>query len=207
VPRLSVDAASDLAVPPRPRLKVALGAVVVLIIAALGIAVVAGMLAPRGASSVVDSTPAPSTGEVDIAALTVVVHVLGAVREPGLYTLPEGSRVIDAVAAAGGFADGADRGGVNLARVIVDAEQIRIPTPEEAAAGAASAGTTTDGLVRLNSADQATLETLPRVGPAMAARIIALREERGGFRSIEELRDVSGIGDKTFEALKPLVTL
>jgi len=188
---------------------VALGAVVVALLAALAVAVIAGMVAPRGGSEVVPAAP-----EVDnpglptsSADLTVVVHVLGAVREPGLYTLPEGSRVIDAVAAAGGFSPEADRGGVNLARVLVDAEQVRIPTPEESAEAGGSASTTGDGLIRLNSADQSALETLPRVGPAMAARILALRQERGGFRSVEELLDVSGIGDKTFEALRPLVTL
>jgi len=134
------------------------------------------------------------------------VHVLGAVRSPGLYRLPEGARVVDAIAAAGGFTTDAERGGLNLARRLADAEQLRVPVIGEAPPAAAP-GIAADGRVDLNTADSAALETLPRVGPAMAERIIAWREANGGFRAIEDLMQVSGIGEKTFEAMKGLVTV
>jgi len=140
--------------------------------------------------------------------LSVVVHVLGAVARPGLYRLPEGARIVDAVAAAGGFAAEADRSGLNLARVLADAEQIIVPVVGEVpVAVAGPPGVGADGRVNLNTADERALETLPRVGPAMAERIIAWREANGGFRSVEDLTQVSGIGDKTFEAMKALVTV
>jgi competence protein ComEA len=180
--------------------------VVVAVIVALAAAVVAGLLSPRGGAveiaggrSTADATAPPP--------LVVVVHVLGAVRAPGLYVLPEGSRIVDAIAVAGGFADDADRGGVNLARILADAEQVRVPVIGEVAPGGVAPGVASDGRVNLNTADSAALDTLPRVGPAMAQRIIAYRDEHGGFRSIEDLREVSGIGDKTFDSLKDLVTL
>jgi competence protein ComEA len=112
---------------------------------------------------------------------------------------------VDAVAAAGGFAATADQGQVNLARFVVDGEQIYVPAVGEVPATAP--GTTAGGKVNINTADETTLETLPRVGPAMAARIIAWREANGNFATIEDLMSVTGIGDKTFESLKDLVTV
>lgn len=194
-----------LVAPPRSRWRVALGAVVVLLLIGLGAAVVASLLVPRGGSV---SIAAPSaTAGVPDEVLTVVVHVLGAVPEPGLYRLPEGSRIVDAIAAAGGFGAEADRGALNLARVLGDAEQILVPVVGAAPQSGGAPGVDASGRVQLNTADREALETLPRVGPAMAERIIAWRDEHGGFRSIEDLRQVSGIGAKTFEALQALVTL
>ncbi|MBO9579079.1 MAG: helix-hairpin-helix domain-containing protein, partial [Microbacteriaceae bacterium] len=96
----------------------------------------------------------------------------------------------------------------NLARVLIDAEQVVVPVAGAVpAAGAGPPGVASDGRVDLNTADRAALETLPRVGPAMADRIIAWRTENGGFRSVDDLRQVSGIGDKTFDALVGLVTV
>ncbi|MGX5770741.1 ComEA family DNA-binding protein [Microbacterium trichothecenolyticum] len=191
------------------RRRLGLGAVVVLVIAALAVTVGIGIL--RGAMApvdevVVDQTPAAGrtpSGEL-------FVHVSGAVRTPGLYVLPAGSRVVDAVAAAGGFADDADRDAVNLARTLDDGEQLPVPREGElppAAAGANGAATSAGTLVDLNSADATLLETLPRIGPALAERIIAWREENGGFTSIEDLLAVPGIGDKMFESLRDLVTV
>ncbi|OJX63864.1 MAG: hypothetical protein BGO95_06665 [Micrococcales bacterium 73-13] len=207
-PDAAPEASLLLAAPPRPRWRVAVGAVVVLLLIGLGGAVVASLLAPRGGSVTVPAS-SPGTGAPGGAeeVLVVVVHVLGAVAEPGLYRLPEGSRVVDAVAAAGGFAPEAERGGLNLARRLVDAEQVVVPAiGETAASGAGPPGMTTDGRVNLNTADRAALETLPRVGPAMAERIIAWRAANGGFRAVEDLLQVSGIGDRTFEAMRELVS-
>jgi len=195
-----------LAAPPRPRWRIAAGAAVVLVLIGLAGAVVAGLLAPRGGAVAV---PAPSGAPSSLPAADerlVVVHVLGAVPRPGLYRLPEGSRIVDAVAAAGGFAPEAERGALNLARVLVDAEQLVVPAVGEAPV-AAPPGTSPDGRIDLNRADRAELETLPRVGPAMAERIVAWREQHGGFRAVEDLLEVSGIGERTLEAMRELVTV
>ena len=189
--------------PPRARVRIAVGAAVVLLLAGLGGAVVASIVSPRGGAVAV-AAPTASGGADEV--LTVVVHVLGAVARPGLYRLAEGSRVVDAIAAAGGFAEGADRSGLNLARVLSDAEQLVVPVVGQAPPPGPP-GVTADGRVNLNTADEAALETLPRVGPAMAARIIAWREANGGFTSVEDLLQVSGIGEKTFEAMRDMVTV
>jgi competence protein ComEA len=134
----------------------------------------------------------------------IFVHILGAVTRPGLYQLREGDRVVDAVAAAGGFTDGADDAQVNLARFLSDGEQITVPLIGATPAGPAG---TSNGKVNINTADATALETLPRVGPAMAARIIAWRDANGRFTTVDDLRSVSGIGDRTFDALKDLITV
>lgn len=163
---------------------------------------------PPGASA---SAPAPGT---------VVVHVVGEVREPGLVTVPVGARVADALAAAGGTTRRADAAGLNLARAVVDGEQIRVPRPGEAvpAPGAAPDGadgsttggassTSPGGAVSLNSATAADLEVLPGIGPALAGRIVAWREENGPFTSVDELDEVSGIGPSVLAQVRDLVTL
>ena len=164
--------------------------------------------------------PSASTSGTAAAPAQVVVHVLGAVRSPGLVTLPAGSRVQDAVDAAGGFARRADAGELNLAQVLQDGQQVVIGTtrrPEGevrgstgAAAGAgAGPGAGPAGgsgaVVDLNQADAAELEELPGVGPVTAAAILAWRSEHGRFRTVEELQEVDGIGPKTFAQLAPHV--
>ncbi|HWK19941.1 MAG TPA: helix-hairpin-helix domain-containing protein [Microbacteriaceae bacterium] len=189
--------------PPRARLQLAIGAVVVLLLAGLAGAVVAGIASPRGG---VITVPGPtSTAEEDV--LTVVVHVLGAVGAPGLYRLREGARVVDGIAAAGGFTAEAARGALNLARVLGDAEQLVVPLIGEVPEAAAAPGIASDGRVNLNTADQAALESLPRVGPAMAQRIIDWRERNGAFQTPEDLLQVTGIGEKTLEAMRELVSV
>jgi competence protein ComEA len=138
---------------------------------------------------------------------TIYVHLLGAVSRPGLYALPPDSRAIDAVAAAGGFAEGADRAALNLARFLSDGEQVYVPREGEVAQNQPGAVGAIGGKVNLNTADAATLETLPGVGPALAARIIAWRETNGRFTAPDDLKGVSGIGDKTFEGMQDLVTI
>lgn len=135
-------------------------------------------------------------------ARTVFVHVGGAVVEPGVRELAEGARVQDAVDAAGGFADGAARDALNLARVLADGEQIVVPSQEEAVSEPASP---TGGKIDLNRATAAELDALPGVGPSTAEKIVADREANGPFRTVEDLKRVSGIGDKKFADLADLV--
>lgn len=151
-----------------------------------------------------------SDGEgAEIEALTTVyVHVSGAVVAPGLYELPEDSRVAAAIEAAGGFAEDAATDGVNLARVVSDGEQIAVPTMEEqAASGSEATGAATGGssLVNINTASASELDTLPDIGPSTAEKIIADREANGPFASIEDLKRVSGIGDKKYAQLESLI--
>ncbi|WP_324014773.1 ComEA family DNA-binding protein [Microbacterium sp. JZ37] len=195
-----------------PRARLGAGAVVLLVLGALGVTVALGVW--RGAASPVEEvvvTPAPSASAVAVEPGQLYVHVHGAVAEPGLYVLEAGARVVDAISAAGGFADDADSGAVNLARPLADGEQLAVPVVGEAPPVPPPGGTAAPGgtgaLVSLNSADQAALETLPRIGPALAERIIAWRDENGPFTAIEDLLAVPGIGDKMLETLRPLVTL
>lgn len=146
----------------------------------------------------------------------VTVHVVGEVKSPGIVSLPGGSRVADALEHAGGGTSDADLTGVNLARELVDGEQVVVPKPGETpvaagppAGGAGSPGgpASPDAPVNLNTADLTTLETLPGVGPVLAQRIMDWRLEHGQFVAVEELGEVSGIGDKTYAQLAPKVTV
>jgi len=189
------------------RRRLGLGAVVVLVVAALAITVVIGIV--RGATApvdtvVVDATPSPSAADSP----ELYVHISGAVQTPGLYVLPPGSRVVDAIAAAGGFVDEADRDAVNLARTLADGEQLPVPREGELPATTPPAPAESGQMrVNLNTADATALEALPRIGPALAERIIAWREDNSGFTSIEDLLAVPGIGDKMLESLRDLVTV
>ena len=181
-----------------------------LVVAAFALTVVIGMLrGSGGAAETVEGVAAPPHASAGPAASggEVFVHVAGAVAAPGLYALGPGARVADAIAAAGGFAPDADRGAVNLARPAVDGEQVLVPVvgavPPPAATGGAPAGS--DGVVDLNTADEAALDTLPGVGPAIAGRIIAWREENGRFTTVEDLLAVSGIGEKLLADVRDLV--
>ena len=224
--------ADDPARPKGPRWRVTVGAVVVLllVLAAAAVAVTA-FSSGNGSTELVDgdaassgspwddagaggATPAPGPG-TGPASGPVFVHVLGQVVTPGLYEVPAGSRLVDVVAAAGGFTAEADQGGVNLARTVADGEQVRVPAVGEAppapvtggavAGGPASGGGAAGGVVHLGTATAAELETLPGVGPATSAAILTWRDENGGFRTVDDLLEVPGIGEKTLEALRPLV--
>lgn len=142
-------------------------------------------------------------------ASTLVVHVAGAVRAPGLYRFPSGARIADAIETAGGPLRAADLTALNLAAALTDGTQVLVPErgdPADSAPGAPgpepSAAT-----VPLNSADQAALETIPGVGPVTAGAILEHRERVGSFASVDELLDVDGIGPATLEAIRPYVTL
>ena len=140
----------------------------------------------------------------------VFVHVAGAVRRPGVYALPRGSRGGDAVERAGGPRRSADLTAVNLAAVLRDGQQLVVPPSGAAAGGSAPTGGAAGGgggaKLPLSTATAAQLEGLDGIGPALAARILAYRDAHGGFRSVDELAEVEGIGDKRLEALRHSVT-
>lgn len=171
----------------------------------VGIGIFRGQSAPTEAVTI-DRTPA-ATAATSAEPAEVYVHVSGAVRDPGLYVLPDGARLVDAVAAAGGFTKHAARNGVNLARPISDGEQIIVPRKGEQQAPLASPGAVGTGPLNLNTADQAALEELPGIGPALAQRILQWRDDNGRFTSVDDLLAVSGIGDKVLAALRDLVTV
>jgi competence protein ComEA len=138
----------------------------------------------------------------------VVVNVVGAVRHPGVYTLAAGSRARDAVRRAGGPTRRADIGSVNLAVRLADGEQVRVPL--RAPVATASTGPAADSapaIVHLNSASAEQLDALDGIGPSLAQRIVDYRRAHGGFRSIDELDEVSGIGPVRWEALRPQLAL
>lgn len=181
------------------RWRLGAGAAVLLVLGAVAGGVAQGMVADAQPAALLPTPVATASAEL-------VVDVQGAVAEPGVYRLPQGSRVLDALARAGGTDEAAARGALNLARPLVDGEQLQVPTVEEQAV-AAEAGPEEGGTVSLNRADQAALEALPRIGPSLATAIIAHRDERGPFTDIAQLDDVPGIGPALLATLTPLVSL
>lgn len=152
-----------------------------------------------------DHGGAEATGEADA---EVVVDVAGRVRRPGIVVLRPGSRVVDALEKAGGPRRGVDLTGLNLARVLVDGEQVLVGVPASAGpAGAAGTGGSAGGLLNLNTATSDQLQELPGVGPVTAEAILAFRTDHGPFTSVEELLDVKGIGEATLDELAPHVTV
>lgn len=160
--------------------------------------------------AVASEEAAASASEETPASGEVVVHVAGAVSAPGVYTLPADSRVDDAVRAAGATAD-ADLSQLNLAQKLADGQKITVPVAGAAPADGSSAATTADndngGLININTATQEELESLPSIGEVRAQAIIAYREEHGGFRTTDELMEVSGIGEKIFADISPHITV
>lgn len=133
----------------------------------------------------------------------IQVHVAGEVNKPGVYKLDEGSRIMDAVTAAGGFTAKADQNSLNLAKVLEDGEQILINSVDASLnQSSQSNSATNNGKVNINTADLTLLQTLNGVGPSTAQKIIDYRNANGKFKAIEDLKKVSGIGDKTFEKFK-----
>ncbi|SDD09047.1 competence protein ComEA [Sanguibacter gelidistatuariae] len=178
--------------------------------------------ASGGQASGKETTADPQTTDPPAGAALVVlaVHVVGQVNSPGVVEVAPGSRVIDAITAAGGLTAGADPGAVNLARPVVDGEQIYVPAPGEqvpVAAGQPAAAQPTVGAapgaaqgtaaINLNTADAVALDALPGIGPALAGRIVAWREQNGGFGAIDDLLEVSGIGPAVLSKIRDLVTV
>jgi competence protein ComEA len=149
--------------------------------------------------------PAPVPIELTpaAAARSLTVHVSGAVANPGLVHLAGGSRVADAIAAAGGAVESADLGALNLAASVGDGARVVVP---DATANGPS-GTMGDGLVRVNAASPDELERLPGVGPVLAERIASVRDQRGAFETIEDLLDVPGIGEAKLAAMRDAVII
>ena len=177
--------------------------------------------APGMAAGQLLSSGAPASSSPGASAPLLIVDVAGAVRRPGVYRLPEGSRVVDAIAAAGGYgprvdADAASR--LNLAAPVHDGEQVRVASRDDpppgggsAAAGQANGPAPTSsggsgGLVNVNTATADELDTLPGIGPATAAKIIAARDEKP-FAAVQELRSRGVVGEATFRKLESLVTV
>ncbi|WP_261129558.1 ComEA family DNA-binding protein [Bacillus sp. Marseille-Q3570] len=135
----------------------------------------------------------------------LIVDVKGAVRSPGIFEMKSGQRVNDAVQLAGGFNEDADQNSINLAQILVDEMVIYVAAIGETAPPVASAEKE-DGKIDINHAEASALETIPGIGPSKAGAIISYREENGGFASIDDLMNVPGIGQKTFEQLKEYIT-
>jgi competence protein ComEA len=158
-----------------------------------------------GGSAVDESIPEPTKTLQSVQLPSFFVHVVGQVKNPGVYSLKVGARLFDAVVAAGGFMEGADQASVNLARQLTDGEQILVlklgQTPAVGTGGGASS------LISINRASELELESLPGVGPALAGRIIDWRTANGGFKKKEDLLNVGGIGDKLFAGLSKQITL
>ena len=151
---------------------------------------------PRGNS--VELLPPPTPAPL-------VVDVAGAVPRPGVYELPDGSRVNDAVEAAGGFLAEADKANINLAAPLEDGQKLDIPFLPGAPTAGVPQSTPTPTAININTADAATLETLPGIGPTLAQAIIDYRGTSGGFYFIEDIMNVPGIGPSTFENIKDLI--
>ena len=169
-------------------------------------------------TQVIEPTPSlyaepSSLAEAGVSATTdIFVHVTGAVAKPGVYAAEVGSRVFDIVAMAGGFTKKADQASVNLARLVSDGEQLLVFERASEAKSASTSSNTSVGsmagtLVSLNRATLSELEELPGVGPTLAQRIIDWRSANGGFKSLEDLLQVGGIGDKLFAGIQGKVAL
>lgn len=217
------------AVPETLRGRVALGPsqlALVAVLVAVGLAVTTWWVVhgePRQVAAPVPAQPVPGLATPAVAgppspvpspavAERVTVDVAGKVRRPGIVVLDAGARVVDAIEAAGGARSHVDLSSLNLARVLVDGEQVLVGLPPpvgvSGAAGTTGAASAAPGaLVNLNTATAAELESLPEVGPVTAGAIIAWRDEHGGFTAVEELLEVDGIGDATLATITPHVTV
>lgn len=179
------------------------------LVAYVALAVVVGLLGVRYLRSSPPAAPAATTTPHVVVASggrSSVVHVAGAVRHPGVYTMPAGARVKDAVRRAGGARRGANVDAVNLAARVADGQQIVVPSRAVAAVASDAVDPAAPTVpVSLGSATLDQLETLDGVGPATAQKIVAYRTEHGGFRSVDDLANVPGIGPKKLAALRPHV--
>lgn len=184
------------------------------LLALLGVAVAAGagLWYLRSLPRPVTVAEAPSA-QATSAPAALYVHVAGWVHDPGVYELDDGSRVIDAIEKAGGPKRGADLSTLNLAALLTDAQQVLVPPPAPKGSGSTTGtaveegtGTATE-LVNVNTATPEELETLPGIGEVLAQAIIAYREENGPFTSVDQLIDVSGIGEVTLEEMREFVAV
>lgn len=203
--------------PGRVRFAISRVAVLALVMIVLGWIGISILLAPPPASEQLAAIPLesdPSSSSAPAGSPSspghppgpqVTVHVVGAVKKPGVYDLPEGSRITDAVKKAGGLAKDAHPELVNLAAKLVDGQQVILPGGSSAATGQNAPAPTEKAKISISTADAQTLQELPGIGPALAERIIEFRTENGPFTSVAELDAVSGIGPAMLEKLTELV--
>ena len=185
-------------------------ALAALVVLAIGVRFMQGQArsAATPAAPARAAAPAPASDAVRIEARpagVALVHVAGTVRSPGVYRLREGERIQDAVRRAGGARAGADLNAINLAAKVADGQQVVVPrrgAGGAAAAGAAAPGDPAQPPVSLNTATAEQLDTLDGVGPATASKILDWRRQHGGFRSIDDLGEIPGIGPKRLAALR-----
>jgi len=173
--------------------------------AVIGIVVAGGRAPAQVAPPATSSAPAPAPSPASpTVAPPLFVHVSGAVVAPGLYELAQGMRVADAIESAGGAVRRADLDALNLAELLVDGAKVHVPLSGEiVAAGVDSVqASPSPAPIDVNTADALALEAIPGIGPTRAAAIIAYRDEVGGFRSVDQLLEVQGIGPATLEAMR-----
>lgn len=170
-----------------------------LLLIAVGLVITVALLVSGQTSSQPIKVAVRKNGTTAAEVKSGYVHITGAVKSPGVYSISIGMRLFEVVALAGGFSVKADRESVNLARTVTDGEQITV--------AGVGAGTVADGLIHLNTAPASEFDKLPGIGPTLSSRIVDWRKANGGFKSVDDLRRVGGIGDKLFAGIKPLVTL
>jgi competence protein ComEA len=183
------------------------------VLVALGAVVVLALVGRRLADTGTATTTAPPRARLaqlkPAAPIRLVVHVAGAVRRPGVYRFPDGQRVADAVARAGGSTRNADLSALNLAAPLSDGVQVLVPAAAPVEAGVppddTAGGSATGGKVRLSSASADELDELPGVGPVTAQKIVDWRTQHGPFRTLEDLDAIPGIGPARIEQLRDLV--
>jgi competence protein ComEA len=191
---------------------IGLGLVIAVTLAGAGLWYVRSLPAPVQVRAEAVDPPIPAPGaSPSVGAAPILVDVAGWVRRPGVYEFAAGARVIDAIEAAGGARPGAQLQALNLAAPLADGTQILVPkkgdAPAPAPAPGSAASASGEGLVNVNTATAAELETLPGVGEVLAQAIIDFRTQNGPFASVDQLLDVSGIGDATLENIRDLVTV
>lgn len=172
--------------------------------------------ADTASSASTDAEGEPDGADGESEAAVIFVHVAGCVNAPGICELPPGARLAEAIEAAGGFTEEAASESVNLARVLEDGEQIIVSSQVEAEAAAvggaeafaqASQAASSDGRININAATDAELQTISGIGPAKAQKIIAYREANGPFKTVDDLCNVSGIGEKTLESIRDQISV
>jgi competence protein ComEA len=139
--------------------------------------------------------------------IIMMVDVKGAVKIPGVYVAEEGQRVIDMIKNAGGFTDKADQNQVNLAQYVEDEMVIHVPNLGDSENLQIGSNLSQNNLVNINKASESELQTLPGIGPSKALAIIEYRDTNGGFQSVDDIKKISGIGEKTFEKLEPHISI
>ena len=187
--------------PEMSRVQLVVYAAVAAALLLVGARAIRGETAPEPSFAVGAEAPQGASFSISGQGGDLVVHVAGAVRRPGVYRMPAGARVDDAVSRAGGAAPRAELEAVNLAARLADGQQVVVP--ERAAGGAAAAvGTAAEGPISLGTATVEQLEEIDGIGPVTAAAIVEFRDERGGLSSVEQLDQVPGIGPATMESLR-----